>query len=128
LKAGAHDRINVQNNPVNLIDPYGLQTGAGAGAGMGPLGLIGAHPVFQPGNPINDIIVNDIKNWFSPENVAIRLKIGLMIANPNIAWLMARPGRQVDSRIEKLVGETISAIILAGGKRPDRCAVLEMLI
>lgn len=42
--------------------------------------------------------------------------------------LMPRPGRQVDTGIEHRVNEIRSAALMAGGKRPDRCEILDQLI
>lgn len=53
MKAGGHDRINVQNNPINFIDPYGLLTG-----GLG-FDISGALIGF--GGTVNVQIVKDTK-------------------------------------------------------------------
>jgi hypothetical protein len=50
------------NNPTNSIDPFGLTANVIPG-GM-PLPFPGAHPVFQPGTPENQLIGNDLSSIF----------------------------------------------------------------
>jgi RHS repeat-associated protein len=48
-----------KNNPINLVDPWGLQTGSVVRPS--PRGLDPSfHPVFQPGTYENQLIVNDL--------------------------------------------------------------------
>jgi hypothetical protein len=61
LKAGVHDRINVQNNPILLIDPYGLAwsdilPGIGTAISQGFQG--GAYAVGQAAHDTADIATN----------------------------------------------------------------------
>lgn len=75
-----HDRINVLNNPVNTIDPYGLTAAAGTGCMPGP----GMQPGFWPGNPIHDAAVSSLdsllKFIFSDQNIIRSLKLSLAIS------------------------------------------------
>ena len=47
-----------ENNPVNDIDPWGLQTAVMPGAAPAPFPA--GHPVFQPGSYENQLIVKDL--------------------------------------------------------------------
>ncbi|MFW5754890.1 MAG: RHS repeat-associated core domain-containing protein, partial [Marinilabiliaceae bacterium] len=50
------------NNPTNSIDPFGLT--ATVIPGGTPVPFPGAHPVFQPGTPENQLIGNDLSSIF----------------------------------------------------------------
>lgn len=61
LKAGGHDRINVQNNPVNDVDPYGLFGAAAAAAAANAAGSSG-FGVGAAGCSSNEARVESINN------------------------------------------------------------------
>jgi len=50
------------NNPTNSIDPFGLAATVILGGAPAP--FPGAHPVFQPGTPENQLIGNDLSSIF----------------------------------------------------------------
>jgi len=52
------NRFNVLNDPVNAVDPWGLNRNFFPSViGLDP----SAHPVFQPGSYENQLIANDLK-------------------------------------------------------------------
>ncbi len=59
LIGGINLFVYSENNPINLVDPWGLTTGVVVKPG--PQGLDpSAHPVFQPGTYENQLIANDL--------------------------------------------------------------------
>jgi RHS repeat-associated protein len=58
LEGGINLYAYVSGNPVNLVDPYGLQSLAVPGGATGPIPA--GHPVFYPGSYENQLIAEDV--------------------------------------------------------------------
>jgi len=59
LAGGINLFVYSENNPINLVDPWGLRAGSAVRPGTRGLDP-SAHPVFQPGTYENQLIANDL--------------------------------------------------------------------
>lgn len=62
LEGGINLFSYVDNNPIVIIDPWGLQVVVTTGGATGPFPA--GHPVFQPGSKENRLLANDLSSLF----------------------------------------------------------------